>query len=241
MLNAEDALWLQQHPVIPVKLNHGAPPLSISGHDNEPEGIDAEFLRLIGERAGFTFIWVDQNGGSNPLVLYPAELAPEKPDPALIYSRPYIVTPWVMVQRNHGAATASLSAARQAAGDGKKSPMLEWLKRHYPGYKVQLVDNAQQAFDLLAQGEVDAIIQPKLVADYQLNNNYPGLLRIIRTVGDAPARYVMATPRENSELMHIINKALLGISRITQEKSCCAGRTPIRPPAAAGGPTITAC
>ena len=51
MLNAEDALWLQQHPVIPVKLNHGAPPLSISGHDNEPEGIDAEFLRLIGERA----------------------------------------------------------------------------------------------------------------------------------------------------------------------------------------------
>nr|WP_145055587.1 transporter substrate-binding domain-containing protein [Mixta calida] len=219
MLNAEDALWLQQHPRIPVKLNHGAPPLSISGHDNEPEGIDAEFLRLIGERAGFTFIWVDQNGGSNPLVLYPAELAPEKPDPALIYSRPYIVTPWVMVQRNHGAATASLSQLRdKLLAMERKSPMLEWLKRHYPGYKVQLVDNAQQAFDLLAQGEVDAIIQPKLVADYQLNNNYPGLLRIIRTVGDAPARYVMATPRENSELMHIINKALLGISRITQEK-----------------------
>lgn len=219
MLNAENELWLQQHPTVPVALDHGAAPLLINNGHNPPEGIGAEFLRLIGERAGVQFIYVDRAGLDSPPLLYPAELAPDTPDPALIYSRPYIVTPWVMVQRHHDMPAASLSQLRDTLlALEKRSPMLEWLKRRDPGYKVRLVESAQQAFALLAQGEVDAIIQPKLVADYQINNGYAGRLRIVRTIGDRPARYVIATPRENSELMHIINKALAGISRVTQEK-----------------------
>ncbi|QHM72501.1 Virulence sensor protein BvgS [Mixta intestinalis] len=221
MLNAEDERWLQENRVISVIPSRGMPPLSIIGHDDQPEGIEIEFLRMISERTGFKFIYGPPSArrDENLLTLYPALLEPETPDANLIYSRPYIVTPWVMVQREHGVTAASLSQLRdKLLAIEESSPMLKWLKHYYPGYKIMQVKNSQQAFNLLVKGEVDAIIQPKLIADYQINNRYLGRLKIVRTVGDQPARFAMATQRENIELIHIINKALLNISRVTQEK-----------------------
>ena len=221
MLNAEDEIWLRQHPVIPVVPNWDIAPLSVVNDDHQPAGIEAELLQLISERTGVKFVYPQPFAAkdNNIVALQLAQLEPEKPDAHLIYSRPYIVTPWVLVQKIHGAPTFSLSQLQERElAIEKHSPMRSWIKQHYSGNKIRLVENAQQAFELLAKGEVDAIIQPKLIADYQLNNNYAGHLKISRTLGDKPARFVMATQPENQELMHIIDKALLDISRETQEK-----------------------
>lgn len=220
-LNAEDEIWLRQHPVIPVVPNWNIAPLSMVNYDNRPAGIEAELLQLISERTGVKFVYPEPFAArdNNILALRLAELEPEHPDPHLVYSRPYIVTPWVMVQKNNNDPAWSLSAppGRKLAIEAC-SPVRKWLQQQYPGTKIRIVENAQQAFELLAKGEVDAIIQPKIIADYQLNNQYAGHLRISRTLNSKPARFVMATQTENLELMHIIDKALLDISRDTRER-----------------------
>lgn len=221
MLNADDEIWLRQNPVIPVVTGWNIAPLVVENHDNQPEGIEAELLQLISERTGFKFVYPEPFAvqDNNIVALNLAELLPEQPDPNLLYSRPYIVTPWVMVQENNDKPAFSLSQLHdKKLAIEKSSPVRWWLKQHYPNYRLHLVENSQQAFELLVKGEVDAIIQPKLIADYQLNNHYSGYLKITRTVGDKLARFVMTTQRENVELMNIINKALLSISRNTQEK-----------------------
>ncbi|GLR08159.1 ATP-binding protein [Mixta theicola] len=221
MLNAKDEIWLRQHPVIPVVPNWTVAPLLMINDDNQPTGIEAELLQLISERTGVKFAYPKPYAArdNNILALRLAELEPERPDPNLIYSRPYIVTPWVLVQKNNDDPAWSLSTQpEKKLALEKRSPMHEWVQQRYPGHNIRLVENAQQAFELVAKGEVDAIIQPKLIADYQLNNHYAGHLKISRTLGDKPARFVMATQPENLELMHIIDKALLDISRETQEK-----------------------
>lgn len=221
LLNAEDEIWLRQHPVIPVVPNWHIAPLSMMNDDNQPTGIEAELLQLISERTGVKFVYPESfaTRDSNVLALQLGELQPERPDPHMIYSRPYIVTPWVLVQRNNDDPAWTLSAmSGKSVAIEKRSPMRAWIEQRYPGNKIRLTESAQQAFELLAKGEVDAIIQPKLIADYQLNNHYAGHLRISRTLSDKPARFVMATQAENLELMHIIDKALLDISRETREK-----------------------
>ena len=221
MLNAKDEAWLRQHPIIPVVPQWDIGPLSLVSSASEREGIEAELLQLISERTSFKFVYPEPFAvrDDNVLSLRLTELETEHPDPSLIYSRPYIVTPWVMVQENNNEPAFSLSQLRdKELAIEKQSPMIEWLRQHYPNYKIHLVNNPRQAFEMLVKGDVDAIIQPKLIADYQINNYYPGRLRIARTIGDKPARFVMATQRENVELMNIVNKALLDISRATQER-----------------------
>ena len=221
MLDAKDEIWLRQHPVIPVVPNWDIAPLSVVSEDHQPAGIEAELLQLISERTGVKFVYPEPFAArdSNIVALHLAYLEPEQPDAALIYSRPYIVTPWVLVQEDNGVPSLSLSQLQEREfALEKQNPMRTWIEEHYPGIKIRQVENAQQAFELLAKGRVDAIIQPKLIADYQINNHYAGHLKISRIVGDKPARFVMATQPENLELMHIIDKALLDISRESQEK-----------------------
>lgn len=221
LLNAEDEIWLRQHPVIPVVPNWHIAPLSMVNDDNQPGGIEAELLQLISERTGIKFVYPEPFAAQdhNILALRLAELEPDHHDPHLIYSRPYIVTPWVLVQKNNDDPAWSLSTPPgKSLALEKRSPMLGWIQKQHPGNKIHVVENARQAFELLAKGEVDAIIQPKIIADYQLNNHYAGHLKISRTLGNRPARFVMATQPENVELMNIIDKALLDISRETREK-----------------------
>jgi two-component system sensor histidine kinase EvgS len=218
VLTEGEKRWLARHRELRVVVNPLYAPFTMFDTDGQFHGIAADILRLIHLRTGLNFKavksdsvpdmfqMVRQNKG-DLIAAMSFSTAREK---QLIFSRPYVQPPFVLIVKNTIMLPTTLSDIKTLAITPDNS-LREWLKSQYPQIKLVEADNASLAMQLVSENKVDGAVHNLIGANYMIDRYFRGKLKIAGRIGDTPSRIAFAVRRDQPELYSIINKALADI------------------------------
>ncbi|HEF4761182.1 TPA: transporter substrate-binding domain-containing protein [Pseudomonas putida] len=219
-LTAAEQQWIKDHPQVEVLANDLYSPFSFFNANGQLRGMAADVLESINDRTGLVFQPVRINSVDamisrvqrEPASIIGALTYSGQRGTSLGFSRPYVMNPYVLVTRiqpGHQGLT-ELKGKRVAIITG--SAATRWLEREWPDIQRVEVDAPIECYELLAEGNVEGVIQPQLGATYLIDRFFRGRLQIDSVIASPPALIGFATGRQNSELVSILNKALLDIN-----------------------------
>lgn len=219
-LDAAELAWLATHRKLRVLVAGSYAPLTFFDDHDRLQGLSADLLKIIQQRTGLELEVIRSN--SLPGMLRQLEgkqadliaalsigdlrLAPEQ------YTRPYLISPFVVVTQRSGATIQSLEelkGKRLAIPTG--NPLSDWLTRHHPEIVQIPVVTAVSGIEQLSKNEVDASVHTRFGADYFIKHHFQQDLKIAAVIGPNPGRIAMAVSVDDMPLKSIINKVLLGI------------------------------
>ncbi|MCH4900768.1 transporter substrate-binding domain-containing protein [Pseudomonas sp. B707] len=220
-LSDSEQQWLDQHPVIRVGAVDDFAPLTYFDADGRFSGLAAQLLNLISQRSGLTFEVVRgqtldhqvEQLKSGELDLLPVMTPSRERETAMLFTRSYVNSPFVLITDSKAQAPRSLDdMAGKRLALYRRSPLHDYLLENVPQIRLIELPSPADGTQALLDGKADATLSSLLVARYQIDHQYRDRLRIVSTLGDLPARVAMATSLEAPQLQSILNKALLSIA-----------------------------
>ncbi|NWD42488.1 transporter substrate-binding domain-containing protein [Pseudomonas yamanorum] len=219
-LDAVELEWLAAHPKIKVLVAGSYAPMTFLDEHNQLQGLSIDILKIIRERTGLAMEFVPTAGVQDML----DQLKSHKADliaavsigdlrvPLAQYTRPYMISPFVIVTRRtqdiHNPAQMEGKHLAIPAGN----PLTTWLAREYPKIEQVPVPNAIRGIEMLSEDEVDGTVHTQFGADYFIKHHFQHDLHIAAVVGPVPARISMAVGPDDLILKDIINKVLVDIA-----------------------------
>lgn len=221
-LTQQEERWIARHPVVRVVVSDAYAPLTFFDNNGNFRGITADLLELARLRTGLRFD-IQRASGMHDMMnqlaqgqadLIAAMVPSNERQERFNFSRPYIDNSFVLITSRDPDAPSNLqdmAGKRVALTLG--SPILPYLRQHYPAITPIEVDNPSQTLELLALGRVDGAVTSLLSANYYIaSRSLEDRLQMRVTVGTVPARIGMATSRDAVELSSILDKALSSIA-----------------------------
>lgn len=219
-LTAEEEAWIAANPSIRVLVNTSLAPLTFNDAQHRPSGITLDLLKQISLRTGLHFKPVESPSAQamvERLVRGDAQMIGAlgygtDRSKQLRYTRPYLVSPRVLVTR---ADTASPALAK--ALDGQRvalvrgSPQRAVLQQRYPQARMVEVDNPLGLMEAVANGGADVALSSHINAAYYISHVFKDRLRIASVLDDDPAIAAFAVAADQPQLQAILDKALLSI------------------------------
>ncbi|NCE88459.1 transporter substrate-binding domain-containing protein [Pseudomonas sp. Q1] len=219
-LDASETAWLVAHKKVRVLVAGSYAPLTFFDDHDQLQGMSADLLKIIQQRTGLEFEVVRSNSVANMLKQLQGKqadliaalsignmrLSPEQ------YTRPYLVSPFVIISRRSLAGIRSLEelkGKRLALPSG--NPLSNWLTENHPDIIQVPVATAVRGIERLSDDDVDASVHTRFGADYFIKHHFQEDLHIAGVVGSEPGRIAMAVGKEDMALKSIINKVLLDI------------------------------
>ena len=219
-LNATETAWLAAHKKIKILVAGSYAPLTFFDDLDRFQGLSADLLKIVRERTGLEMEITRSNNVASmvkqledkqadliaALSIGEARVSNEQ------YTRPYLISPFVLVTRRSAAPAHSLDAL-----DGKRlaipagNPLSGWIAQQYPQIIQVPVSTAVRGIELLSKGEVEASVHTQFGADYFIKHHFQQDLQITGVIGQYPGRLAMAVGADNLPLKSIIDKVLLGI------------------------------
>lgn len=217
-LTEREKRWLAQHHDLRVVFNPLYAPFTMFSNNEKFQGISADILRLIHLRTGLNFKAVESHSVADMFDMVDqgegdfiaAMSFSEARDKKLLFTRPYITPPFVLVVRAGITAPQSIESVHTLAitpGNMLRS----WLETHYPDIKLIEVENASVALHLVNEGQAEGAVNNLISANYMIERYFRGKLSVSSHLGDEPARISFAVKRNAPELYSILNKALADI------------------------------
>ncbi len=219
-LTGPERSWIAAHPNVSVLVNSALAPLTFNDNQQHASGITLDLLKQITLRTGLHFDIVEYDSVQKMVDLvargkaqmigalgYGAERATK-----VRYTRPYLVSPRVLVTRAQG-----VSPSQAKALDGKRvallrgSPQRVEIQRQYPRAEVVEVDNPLSLMEAVANGDADVALSSHINASYYINHVFKSTLQIAAVLGDDPAVAAFAVAPDQPELQAILDKVLLSI------------------------------
>ncbi len=207
--------WIAKHPVLRILVNPYYAPLSMMDDNHEIRGVLGDILNLIQLQTGFTFQPVIANSNDDmvnimrkggwdlvPAVTYSTEREDE-----MLFTHPFIATPFVLVTRTMREQADILIPGSKVAIPAYHT-LSDKLKKKYPGINWVIAENTSTALSKLMQGEVDAVVSTQLASRFIIDHYYPGKMTYTRLSDESPAQIAFAIPRDSLELQSILNQAL---------------------------------
>ncbi|MGB5955446.1 transporter substrate-binding domain-containing protein [Pseudomonas sp.] len=219
-LTAEEEAWIAANPTISVLVNTSLAPLTFNDTQHRHSGITLELLKQISLRTGLHFKPVESPSAQamvDRLVRGDAQMIGALgygTDRAkqLRYTRPYLVSPRVLVTRSDVASPAqamALDGQRIALTRG--SPQRAMLQQRYPQARMVEVDNPLELMEAVANGAADVALSSHINAAYYISHVFKDRLRIASVLDDDPAIAAFAVASDQPQLQSILDKALLSI------------------------------
>lgn len=219
-LDAQETAWLAAHRKIRVLVAGSYAPLTFFDDHDRLQGLSADLLKIVQRRTGLELEIIRSNSVPNmlkqlkdkeadliaALSIGDLRLSPEQ------YTRPYLISPFVVVTSRSGATIQSLEALedkRLAIPAG--NPVADWLAEQHPAIIQVPVATAVRGIELLSNGDVDASVHTRFGADYFIKHHFQQDLKIATVLGPVPGRIAMAVASDDITLRNIINKVLLDI------------------------------
>ncbi|WP_049277851.1 transporter substrate-binding domain-containing protein, partial [Pseudomonas putida] len=219
-LSKEEEAWIAAHPNINVLVNTSLAPLTFNDAEHRPTGITLDLLKHISLRTGLHFSAVESDSAQAMVerlargdaqmigaLGYGADRAKQ-----LRYTRPYLVSPRVLVARSDStfpAQAKALDGQRIAVVRG--SPQRALLQQRYPQARLVEVDNPLGLMEAVAGGAADVALSSHINAAYYISHVFKGRLRIASVLDDDPAIAAFAVAADQPQLQAILDKALLSI------------------------------
>jgi len=218
-LTQDEEKWLQEHLRIDVPLPTALAPVSSRTARMPFRGMSIDVLDLVANLTGLNFSTHAMEAGSHdsthdrPPRLYPLYIL-EREDEAhpQLTTRPWLVTHWVIIRNKNprnfiGRDSFPFGSALMLSNQAMK----EWMLQHYPNLHLSATDDPLDALRQLQEHKIDAVVLPKIFADYLMRNHFGDALQVESTLGSEPARFVMRVEPGDEMLISILNKALLAI------------------------------
>lgn len=217
-LTEQEQHWLEQHNQLRVVIDPLFAPFTMFDGSGQFYGISADVLRLIHLRTGLNFKAVEADTvanmfnmvGQNKADLIAAISSSTTREKQFLFTRPYILPPFVLVVQNKSTAPKGLSDTTKLAIT-PDSPLHGWLKEHYPNLQLIEAGNDSMAMQLVVEGKADGAVNNLIGANYMIDHYFHGKLRIISRLSDTSSRLALAVRRDQPELYSILNKALADI------------------------------
>ena len=219
-LTEEEEAWIAAHPSIDVLVNTSLAPLTFNDAEHRPSGITLDLLKQISLRTGLQFRPVESDSAHSMVerltrgdaqmigaLGYGAERSK-----LLRYTRPYLVSPRVLITRSdstYPAQAKALDGQRIAVVRG--SPLRALLQQRYPQARLIEVDNPLGLMEAVAGGGADVALGNYINASYYIRHVFKGRLRIANVLDDDPAIAAFAVAADQPQLQAILDKALLSI------------------------------
>ncbi|WP_312933426.1 transporter substrate-binding domain-containing protein [Pseudomonas sp.] len=218
-LTAEEQRWIDHHPTIRVLVTDSLAPLTFNDANQQPRGATFDLLEQISLRTGLRFQivqrhsvqdMVDQVARGDAEIVgalgYGAERAAR-----LRYTRPYLVSPRVLVTHSDlpDITTGQLDRQRVALLTG--SPLRAILGERYPRLTFVEVKNPLLMMEAVANGQADVAYSTQINAAYYINHVFKGALKITSVVDDEPAVAAFGVAPQLPLLQNILDKALVSI------------------------------
>ncbi|WP_166226137.1 ATP-binding protein [Pseudomonas atagonensis] len=218
-LTPAEQQWIKEHPTLDVLASDLYSPFSFFDAQDQLRGMSADLLEMINDRTGLVFqprkiTSVDamtRRVQHNPASLIAAITYSERREKDMAFSRPYVVNPFVLVTRVQPEHEGMSGIKGQSVAIIKGSEAANWLRREWPDVRTVEVDTAIETYELLAEGQVEGVIQPQMGAAYLIDRYFRGRLQIDSVLGSQPALISFATGKQNATLVSILDKALLDI------------------------------
>lgn len=219
-LSDEEKHWIASHPTVSVLVDTALAPLTFNDAHQHVSGITIDLLKQITLRTGLQFEFVEQatvqqmveqvaRGKAQMIgaLGYGTERAAQ-----LRYTRPYLVSPRVLVTRSQTPwplQARNLDGQRIALLHG--SHLRAEVQRRFPQAKLVMVNNSLGLMEAVANGDADVAYSSYINASYYINHVFNGQLRIASVMGDEPAAAAFAVAPDQPQLQAILDKALMSI------------------------------
>ena len=219
-LSDEEKTWIERHPTVSVLVDPALAPLTFNDAQQRTSGITVDLLKQITLRTGLQFKFmerpavqtmVEQVSQGEAQMIGALGYGVDRAN-QLRYTRPYLVSPRVLVTRSQAAwplQSRDLDGKRIALLSG--SPLRGEVLRQYPSAKVVEAANPLALMEAVANGNADVAYSSHINATYYINHVFKNQLRIASILGDDPAVAAFAVAPDQPQLQAILDKALLSI------------------------------
>lgn len=123
------------------------------------------------------------------------------------FSDPFLLLGPVLVVRSQMTAHSLDELKGKAVGVCEFDDSVLLVQKH-PSITIQMYQSVPQALEMLAAGQVDALLVPSLRAHALVPHLYPGVLRIASGPLSNKGLRVMTLKGENHKLIEVFNKGL---------------------------------
>ncbi|MBD8512857.1 transporter substrate-binding domain-containing protein [Photobacterium sp. CAU 1568] len=219
-LSAEQQAWVAANPRIRVLMAAPNAPLTFYDQRDQLRGLSVDLLKQIERSTGLRFEPVRSDGIGDMIerlqreqadLIVALSVAGSVTGP-LYYTRPYLISPLVVVTRREQSNIRSFDELHgRRLAIVRDTPGFAWLGKHHPSITAVAVENASQGLEMLISGEVDGSVQSQFIADYFIKQHFQADLHVASVFGPRPDRVVMAAASDKQILKDIINEALLDI------------------------------
>lgn len=221
-LTTAERKWIAANPVVRYRASRDRMPFVFIDDKGDLTGLSTEVLERIGDRTGLRFepYWPDEVDTSGtmsryaPMVLpvMPAEL-PARPGDRTAASEPYFRGAWAIVTRTGERGVHNiLDLANKTVAVVQPNPIIDRLRSVVP-VRVLEARTYRDAYRMVAEGEADATLASTLTADYLIREYHANTLKIAAPISGSPVNVSIGVPSDQPELLSIINKGLMSISK----------------------------
>lgn len=215
-LTSEEAAWVQAHPVVKVSAKTGWMPVEFQLENEKHRGMSVDYLKQISQLTGLQFELVTAGATPDPEEV---DMIASLNDHREIkgfqrLSTPHLVIPYA-IYINKYASTLSGARSLDALNHArvavfKHNNIGQRLQAIYPNMKLISVDIADEAFDALSNGLIDAYVGNEMVIDYHIEYHR---LPFTEKMGITPfnSEISMAVAEEKPVLASIMERAMITI------------------------------
>ncbi len=172
-LTADEQFYIKQHGEIKMCVDPDWEPYERINSNGEHEGIAADLINLIAERAGVsltlvvTQTWEESLEASNKgkcEILSLLNQSAER-DKWLLFTRPYFVDPNVFITREeHGFISNPASLSGETIVLPRGTSIEELVRRDYPNLKVIIVASEAEAIAMVSERKADMTMRSLIMA-----------------------------------------------------------------------------
>lgn len=224
-LSGAEKRFLEEHPSIRFRVRPNRPPFEFFEH-GKASGIAVDYIRLIGEKLGFTpeFVLnnespsraleiIENEKGAFDTLLYAVENSENMKD-RLLFGDAYLSYPMMIVTHNNISYLASLQDLKGRRVAVERGFLTNrWLKRDYPDVVIIPARDTYSALQMVDERKVDAYVGNMAVANYMMAYGMMENLRIAAPSEYGNIKYAFVAPKRWPELASLLSKGYRSISQ----------------------------
>ena len=224
--------WIRNHPVVRVYADEDFPPLMYQDANGDFWGISYEYVELLFRKLGIQFQLVvgisiddavEMIHRGEGVDLIPFVEKTEFRRERMYFSNVYLSYPIVLLTRNERSYKSFLfDMGKSSIALEASSSFIGPLERDYPGMRLLITKNTNEALWLLATGQADGYIGNLATSSFLIEHNGYVNLQVTSATPYGNTEFSMGVRSDWPELVSIIDKWLGGLDssqhHLLQEK-----------------------
>lgn len=218
-LTGDEQKWIKGHKKVNVVVygNDFSAPMAFVDKSGIVRGIAADILSVVALKTGLNFQFsvtddfqdlIEQTKEDKAQMIASISFSAQR-NKELLLSYPYTRTPYTLLTQYDNFTVKQLSDLRgKKLGMLRNASLANEIAQRFPEIRIVFYNTDTELLNAVADRNVDAITGFLVIADYQINNNYRGKIRVANILEDKTAYISFAIGKNNPELHSIINNVL---------------------------------